>query len=113
MNGGPEVPESHFKFTDGFERGGIFSNREAGGFLRHPHDLTKVIQFVSSDANGTAGLKRALQRPEKFRGDESAWRVPAFRPGVREHDVKGSDATRWQQVLDGIGDFETEDPGIR
>lgn len=113
MNGQPLRGEQRLEFGFfsclGNEGGG---SQKTGIGLCGLLDLVEIGCVVGGDMQGSARFERAMDEGEKFRLNEAATMMLAFRPRVREEEEKGAHGAGRQQVFQRVGGFGVQQAEI-
>jgi len=85
---------------------------EAGFVASDSQHLAEVLGVVGFEEEFAAGLERFAEIGGEGGVEEAARVVAAFGPGIREQEVGGPDRGGAEEVTDGVGRFEPEDPDV-
>jgi hypothetical protein len=75
-------------------------------------DFPKVIDLIGHDPEQAIRSKRAMDGDEEILGYNPAGPMPAFGPGIGEHQVKECDRIRRQHLLQCVGRFDPQNTRV-
>jgi len=90
----------------------FFGNGKRGLDCNHLVDTSEVVSVIGGDVKKTVRFESAINRIEKFGGEQSASMMPALRPGIWKKHMESRNRTRRQQVGDGVRTLHPENADV-